>query len=414
MATRALHADGVITGDGAALRDGAVVIGDDGTVHDVGRAEDVLARHAGLAVERIDGVIFPGLVNAHTHIELTAFRGQVPGGAGFVPWVEKLIGARSEAPPEDDTEAIERGVAELVDAGTVAVGEVTNSLAAVAALARAGIGGSVFHEVFGLDRAQVLKRVEALESEYRDRVEAWPTRDLAYAPSPHTVYTTHRDAVRAIVDLGRARGLRMSVHLAEHPAERRALAHADGPIIGWYESRLKIPKSAQEWPMKGPITFADELGVIGPDVLLVHLADARPDELAVVAARGAPVVLCPRSNLYIEMRLPPFLAMREAGVLAALGTDSLASNASLDVLAEARALHDRFPNVPAVELLRMATWNGALALGRPDLGRISCGSRPGIVAVDGRVEGDPAAFVLKNVRARRRWIATRVVEPTVP
>ncbi len=413
-AMRMLHADGVVTGDGGALRDGAVVLAEDGTIVDVGPAADVLARHAGLAVERVAGVVMPGLVNAHTHLELTAFRGQVPGGAGFVPWVEKLIGARSEAPPEDDTEAIDRGVAELLDAGTVAVGEVTNSLAAVTALARAGIGGSVFHEVFGLDRAQVMRRVEALESEYRERVETWPTADLAYAPSPHTVYTTHRDAVRALIDLGRSRGLRMSLHLAEHPAERRALEHADGPIIGWYESRLKIPKGAQEWPMKAPIAFADELGALGPDVLLVHLADARPEELAVVAARGAPVVLCPRSNLYIEMRLPPFLAMREAGVVAALGTDSLASNASLDVLAEARALADRFPSVPADELLQMATWHGALALGRRDLGRIARGARPGLIAIDGVVDGDPAAFVLKHVRAKRRWLAPRTLEPAVP
>jgi aminodeoxyfutalosine deaminase len=397
MARRALHADGVITGDCDVLVDGAVVVEENGTVVDVGQASEVLVRHAGLAIERVRGVVMPGLVNAHVHLELTALRGQVPGGAGFVPWVERLIGARSEAPPEDDGEAIARGVAELLASGTVAVGEVTNSLASVTSLARAGIGGSIFHEVFGLDRTQVLTRIEALEGELRERVAVWPTTDLAYAPSPHTVYTTHRDAVRALVDAGRARGLRMSLHLAEHPAERRALAHADGPVIGWYESRMT------------PIVFADTLGAVAPDVLLVHLADAQPGELDVVAARGAPVVLCPRSNLYIEMRLPPLLAMREVGIAAALGTDSLASNSSLDVLDEARALFDRFPSIPATELLRMATWNGALALGRRDIGRIARGTRPGIVAIEGIVGRDPARFVMKNVHAKRRFVVTRTL-----
>ena len=96
-----------------------------------------------------------------------------------------------------------------------------------------------------------------------------------------------------------------------------------------------------------------------------------------VARSGASVVFCPRSNLYIEGKLPPLLAAREAGVDVALGTDSLASNANLDVLAEAKALADRFPSVKADDLFTMATWNGARALGRNDLGRIARGARPG-------------------------------------
>ena len=111
--------------------------------------------------------------------------------------------------------------------------------------------------------------------------------------------------------------------------------------------------------------------------------DGTGDIVRRIAERGCPVVLCPRSNLFIEARVPPFPAIREAGLLAALGTDSLASNTSLDVLAEARALGDRFSEVPARELVQMATTNGARALGRDDLGRISKGARPGVAAVDG-------------------------------
>jgi cytosine/adenosine deaminase-related metal-dependent hydrolase len=124
-------------------------------------------------------------------------------------------------------------------------------------------------------------------------------------------------------------------------------------------------------------------------------------------------VLCPRSNLYIETKLPPLLAARAAGVDAALGTDSLASNASLDVLAEARALADRFPTVPAADLVRMATWNGARALGRADLGRIARGAKPGLACVEGDLGADdPSAFLIKNVRAQRRWLARRTAPPS--
>jgi cytosine/adenosine deaminase-related metal-dependent hydrolase len=153
----------------------------------------------------------------------------------------------------------------------------------------------------------------------------------------------------------------------------------------------------------------------------VHLTDARAEELAIVAEKGAPVVLCPRSNLHIEMKLPPLLAVRAAGLEASLGTDSLASNASLDVLAEAKALADRFPSVPAWELVKMATWNGARALDRNDLGRLAKGARPGVLAVEGDVAahlaahgasgaGDGASFVLANLRLPRRMLAPRVSE----
>src|SRR5215831_17066865 len=106
-AMRVLHADALVTGDGDVVRDAAVVVDVCGAIVDVGAAGAVLPRHAGPEVERVRGVLLPGLVNAHTHLELSALRGQVRGGAGFVPWVEQMIGIRAESRPEDDSEAIE-------------------------------------------------------------------------------------------------------------------------------------------------------------------------------------------------------------------------------------------------------------------------------------------------------------------
>ena len=405
--TRAFHADGLVTGDRDAIRDGAVIVSSDGTIVDVGPAAEVLRRHEGLVAERVRGTVMPGLINAHTHLELSALRGQVPGGAGFVAWVARLIGARAELEAEHVEQSIESGIRELDAAGTAGVGEVTNTLGAVRGLARAGIGGSVFHEAFGLRRDRVLDAVSRMAGARDEVVGAWPTEDLTYAPAPHTLYTTHPDAVRALVGLARERGARSTLHLGEHALERRALEHGDGPLVTWLEDRMKLAAGEVTWPMRGPIDYAEDLGALAPDVLVVHLADAHPDELAKVALRGAPVVLCPRSNLFIDVKLPPLVALRAAGIEPALGTDSLASNASLDVLAEARALADRFTSTPARDLMQMVTWNGARALGRTDLGRIAPGARPGLVAIDGTVGGDACAFVLQNVRAPRCWLVRR-------
>jgi cytosine/adenosine deaminase-related metal-dependent hydrolase len=402
---RAFHADAVITGEADVHADGAVVVGERGEIVDVGRAEDVIPRSGGaVAFERVRGALLPGLVNAHTHLELSAMRGLVPGGAGFVPWVEHLIGARVSVRPELDGESIDQAVSELVSYGTAAVGEVTNSLAAVRGLAVRGVVGCIFHEVFGVEREPLEKRVRELPRWVEEHAMPWPSGELSYAPSPHTLYTTHPVVVSRLVREAADRGVRASIHLAEHAAERRYLERGDGPVLAWYETRLKLPPSALAWPGKPPVAFADDLGVLAPHVVCVHLTDARPEELATVAERGAPVVLCPRSNLYIETRLPPLLSMIAAGIAPALGTDSLASSASLDVLAEARALADRFPTVAARELVRMATWNGALALGRSDVGRIARGARPGILAIEGEVGDDSCAFVLRNVKAPRRWL----------
>jgi cytosine/adenosine deaminase-related metal-dependent hydrolase len=402
---RAVHADAVIVGDGAPMGDAAVVVDGAGTVKAVGPAAEILPKHAGIAVERVRGAVFPGLVNAHAHLELSVYRGRVTGGRGFVDWVDRFVALRAETSAEEEADAIERGVAELVTSCTAAVGEVTNTLGAVSSLARAGIAGCIFHEVFGVNREHALKRAAGLKAELESRVGPWPTWELSYAPAPHTLYTTHGDAVRELLANARSYDARTSVHLAEHAAERRAIEHGDGPQVEWIVARTRAKDLV--WPKVPLFDYAASLGALAPGVLLVHLTDARDDELVRVAESGASAVFCPRSNLYIEGKLPPLLAARRGGVAAALGTDSLASNASLDVLAEARALADRFSSVPASELLTMATWNGACALGREDLGRIAKGARPGIVAIDGDIGDDACAFVLRQVKAPRRWVVRR-------
>jgi cytosine/adenosine deaminase-related metal-dependent hydrolase len=411
MMPRVVHADALLPGEDAPIRDAALVLDQDGAVLDVGRAADLLPKHAGAPVEIARGVVMPGLVNAHTHVELSAMRGKVSGGHGFVPWVERLMGLRASERPEDDAEAIERAAAELEQFGTAAVGEVTNTLSAMGALARHGLCGSIFHEVFGLDRERALAKLEAMRAE-REALLADVSLDFAAAAAPHTVYTTHPDAVRATLDEVRAAGSRTTVHLCEHPAERTFLLHGRGPFAD-FAARMRFAVEQFPVPHKGPVDVAADLGLLAPDVLLVHLTDVRSDELDRVAASGAPVVLCPRSNLYIEVKLPPLLEMLKAGIVPALGTDSLASNASLDVLAEARALADRFPSVDKRLLVQMATAAGAKALGRPDLGRIAKGCRPGVVVVGGALgpSDDPCAFVIRQPVSSRTWLCRRSAAP---
>ncbi len=400
---RIVSADAVLPGDREPIMRGAVAFDETGKIVDVGLSADVIARTKG-RVEALKGVIFPGLVNAHTHIELSAMRGKVPGGTGFVNWVEHLLSVRADIDPENDAESISCAVDELVAFGTAAVGDVTNSLAAVEVLRARGVTGWAFYEAFGIDATLAVKRARevsaAIES---DRP------GLRIAPAIHALYTTHVDAIAVLDAAVRERPMRTSLHLAEHASERRALEAGDGPVADWLSKLLGDKTPA--WPRKSPIAYADALGLLRPDVLLVHMTDARPAEIALAHARSSPFVLCPRSNLYIELKLPPLLAILEAGVQPALGTDSLASNASLDVLAEAAALHVRFPNVASDVLFQMATWNGARVLDLPQLGRIVVGSAPGLVHVECTVGADAAASLFAAVKMQRTWIIRPDVSP---
>jgi cytosine/adenosine deaminase-related metal-dependent hydrolase len=426
-----VHADLVFTGEDREIVDGAVLVGDHGTVLDVGAASDLRARHAGARLERVRGAVMPGLVNAHTHLELSSLHGKIAGGRGFVAWVDALVGTRAESAMEDDVAAIDEAVEAMRSAGTVAVGDVTNTLAAVAPLARRGFAGSVFHEVFGIEREAVLRRASGLRQERDERVPRWPSADLTYAPAPHTLYTTHPDAVSALVAAARRAGTPTSLHLAEHAAERLAMERGEGPVVAWLAQRTK---QERVWPKRPLFDVARDLGVLAPGTLLVHLTDARPDEVLRVAESGASVVLCPRSNAHIEGRTPPLEAMLAAGISPALGTDSLASSPSLDVLGEAAALAAAFPGVAAWRLVAMATANGARALARVDLGRLVPGARPGVLAIElespstgaGAARGplpdraaldlDPRALLLDAAHGRlaRRFVVPRPAKETLP
>ncbi len=368
-------------GSGAPLVEGAVALDSSGVVTDVGPASEVLSRCAGLPVESYAGFVMPGLVNAHTHLELSFLRGKVPGGAGFFPWVLSLLRARAalvgDETPAADNEA---AILEMQRAGVVAVGDVTNDLSVVSMLARHGLQGAVFHEVLGVDEALALSRLQQMQLDAeRQGVTALP--GLSYALSSHTLYTTHPTVVRRALEHSRAAGRRSSLHLAEHPGEEQFLLHGAGPMLDFART-LKLPISAFPVPHLRSIAYADSLRLLAPDVLLVHLTQATHEELDQIAARNAPVVLCPRSNLYIQLLLPPVLAMLQAGIIPALGTDSLASNTNLDVLAEARALHERFSSIPLSLLLEMATLAGAKALGVPGLARLQRGDRPALLQLD--------------------------------
>jgi cytosine/adenosine deaminase-related metal-dependent hydrolase len=395
---RLLHAGAILVGDGTTIVDGAIVLDGDRVV-EIGPAAALIPQATGASIVRLPGVVFPGLVNAHTHLELSGLRG-LPAGAGFAAWLDALQTARAHELEEERDAAIDRALDDLETFGVVAVGDVTNGLSAARRLSRR-FSAVIWHEIFALDPVVGRARIEEARRAHEDL-------GLSKPPilAPHALYSTHPEVVAAILALRRPGDPPFTIHLAEHAAERAFLRDGGGPLRAFYDRR-RLPAAAFPIPGRAPIEVASALGLLRDDATLVHLADARPEELDAIAAAGSVVVLCPRSNLQIETRYPPLLALRARGIPIALGTDSLASAPSLDPLAEAKALLDRTPEVSAAALVAAATSGGARALGLEGvLGLLARGRRPGIFHVAVEIGGDPSAALLRSLSRPRVRIAS--------
>lgn len=348
-------------------------------------------------------VLTPGFVNAHTHLELSHLAGAVSGADGFVPWIEEQLRVRAERPTGDIEPALRQAIRELSDAGTVALADVSNSLAAVDALVDSTLHALVLHEVLGFDPSRA-GAVAAQTRETRESVRhriAQRGGDAAervtVAVAAHAPHSLSRELFALLL----AEGIR-SIHLAESKAEDVFLATGKGEWRGFLDRRVgPIPFAAAG---ARPVRYVDSLSGLTPGLLAVHCVRVDEEDAKLLAARGCVAVLCPRSNEFLGNGVPPLALLLGNGVSVALGTDSLASCPSLNVIDDARRLARLFPRVPAARLLEAATRGGARALGFADLGEIRPGACAGFAsfACEGASPRDPLAFVLQENVAPRR------------
>jgi aminodeoxyfutalosine deaminase len=408
-----LTASWVLPVTGPPLRDGRVAVRD-GRVVWVGLeggAPTAPVRDLG------PGVLLPGLVNAHCHLELSHLAGRVPFGGGFVGWIEALVASRgpasalapsarpapAAAPAREDTSraATEAAIRLLEERGTVAVGDVSNALGHLDLLGASRLSAVVFLELLAWDPARAdatLLWAEGLAREMAPSLRPGLEVRLG-AHAPHSVSPA---LLRALVE----RGGPAAIHLAESPDESAFLRDGGGEWPAFLERR-GLGHVSFSPPGASPVRYADGLGVLHPRLVAAHGVQVDGPDRETLARRGVNVVLCPRSNRNLGVGRADVPALLAAGVRLALGTDSLASVETLDVLDDAVLLRRQFPGLDPAAIVRMATLGGAEALGFDDLGALAPGKRAALAFVAaGTPPGDPHAFLLSG-EARLRPVEAR-------
>jgi len=289
-------------------------------------------------------------------------------------------GRIEQASDPDVIQAALEAAREARTAGTVAVGDISNSLATVGVIGEVGMTGLVFHELFGFN----LRDGQSIDNtrERRQVAAAVVAEHVRVSLAPHAPYSVSPELFRAIrTAVNNSCVPISSVHLGESPGEVEFLKDGSGP---WPGILRMVGSHREDWtpPGTGPVEYLDGLGVLDAHTLVVHGVQLNDAGLARLASIGCTLVTCPRSNQWVGVGRPPIARFYSAGVKVALGTDSLASVDDLNLFQELKTMRRLAPGVPARQLLESATLIGARALGLGEtLGSIEAGKRAQLIAV---------------------------------
>jgi 5-methylthioadenosine/S-adenosylhomocysteine deaminase len=388
---RRLSADWLIPVRGDPVRDGALLIGADGRIAAAGPSADIPAP-PGVSTRHYSGAaLVPGLVNAHTHLELTGFAGQV-SDPDFAGWIGRLRRLKETRSPADFRAAARQGLADCFAAGVTTVADTGDSGAAIQALADMGGSGVAYLEVFGPHPGQCADSLAGLERR-ADALRPFASARVGLGISPHAPYSVSGALFRAASAWARDRGLPLAVHVAESPDESALLADGTGAFAAAWERRgLPMPEPAGD----SPVAWLARHGVLGPDVLCIHAVQASAGDISRLAHSGSAVAHCPLSNAAHAHGTAPLGALLRSGIRVGCGTDSVVSVGALDLLADVRAAR-AIAGLGAAAAFRLCTVDAARAIGLGDaVGSLETGKWGDAAAIAISPDGDPLEGVLAS------------------
>ena len=360
------------------IENGAVAI-QESEIVDVGLYPTV--RNSGTAPihDLGEAVLTPGLVNAHTHLDLTNSADSIQRVPKFTDWIFQIIGKRT---PSTVGPSVRNGVQQSLAGGATTVGDIDGTGESGQILRDTPIRKVVFFEVLGFSGERTTMGLTRLAM-YLDSLSVSDPL-LTPALSPHAPYSTSAEIYRQCM----TSGLSICTHIAETEEELEFLSSGTGPFLDYLEA---FGISTAEWdpPQLTPTQYMETLGILRKGSLLVHCNYLTDADVSLIAESGASVAFCPRSHHYFYHTNHPVIQLIESGISVAIGTDSLASNWSLSPLDELKFLAHTQPYIRPETLFDMVTRNGAQALGLAQVGRLEKGWQADIIAVEIPDDGRP-------------------------
>ncbi|OFV68348.1 MAG: metal-dependent hydrolase [Candidatus Syntrophoarchaeum caldarius] len=345
-----------------------------------------------------NGIIMPGFVNLHSHIEYSAMHGRCRGGS-FIAWIKDLIKAARNMDANDWLDSSRYGAELMIESGITSIGDITKTDTAFRAIEEAGLRGVVFLEVLGFDDDKIDRVIHDLYIRLEKSANIKNNR-INTGISPHAPYTVSRKLFEALAEISDERGLRIMTHISETAEEEVFVRDGTGVFADSFKKIAGWGDVTWDGTDLGSVEYLDACGILSERTIAAHAVWVDEADIEIFRARGVSIAHCPRSNAYLGTGSAPVRRMLDAGVTVGLGTDSLASNQSIDIFEEIRAI-DR--SINPEERIRMATINGARALGLGDrVGSIEPGKFADIIVVEN--DSDDPYMVISSSKSDLRLV----------
>ena len=378
---RKISAHLILDGRDRCYPKGILTLEDDGTILDIEDTGGVL--HESAEVEFFSGILVPGFVNAHCHLELSHLEGAFPEGMGMVPFLKKVVEGR-DAELSVIWKAAERADLLMHKNGIVAVGDISNGTNSFEIKRDSKIKYHTFIEALGFSPDRAAKAFGWA----KNCLEVGQNLGLTSSIVPHSPYSVSETLFRAIAAEAKEKGSILSIHSQESTGEDELYRSGTGEMIGHLRNNLSIETTF--FQPTGKNSIESILGYLPSqnNLLLIHNLYTDQADIDFIKSAREPgktwFALCPLSNLYIQNKLPDIDLLRNNALKICLGTDSLVSNHQLSILEEMKIIQNACPEITLGELTTWATYNGANALNMVDwAGSIEVGKHPGINLLTG-------------------------------
>lgn len=349
-------------------------------VHQSGQIEGIISlNEAGEDIQRLDGILSPGFINAHCHLELSHLKGQIPEKMGLVDFVHKVVTQR-HFPEEEILQCIADGESEMYNNGIVAVGDICNNTYTITQKAKQKLRYHNFIEVSGWNPSIAQNRFDKSKQYLDDFIAR--LLECNASLSPHAPYSVSNELWQLLMP-NFANNI-ITIHNQETAFEDDLFLNKSGDFLRMYELMGIDNSFFKPTKMSSLQSYFDKMKD-AKNLLFVHNTFTNEADMLVVKNSGANAFwcICINANLYIEAALPPIDLLLKHQQTIVLGTDSLASNHSLNILDEIKTIRKNFPHIDLKEILQWATLNGAVALNVDDnLGSFEKNKTPGVLLLD--------------------------------